>query len=300
MRRCNSMKKNDSIISLIALTIVGSIITFYTSNLFFADIANVANGFGAMFLVSLTGMMVGALIITAILYIARSYLRPNTRKRMASTYLFVAMGLSGVGFISALLAGIINYGNIAAANPFPGYIIIMMIAHLLVLAASIFVFFKVVKSLPADEEKYKVTVKHVFFTIGWFLFIALAFNRFGALLLMPTYVYARNLNVTFIFYLYLLVPMAILVKKGLDVFEVKYNKFIYSAVALGVNLVLMLLLVIIGKNDTTFISSVSPVMPLERLASMPVESIIHFVVNTSLTVFYFVTALIAFRKKSND
>ena len=33
---------------------------------------------------------------------------------------------------------------------------------------------------------------------------------------------------------------------------------------------------IIGMNDTTFVSSLSPAMPLERLAAKPVEIIIHF------------------------
>ena len=70
--------------------------------------------------------------------------------------------------------------------------------------------------------------------------------------------------------------MAILVKKVLDVYEVKFNKFVYVIVLFAINLVLFVAVAIIGMNDTTFVSSLSPAMPLERLAAKPVEIIIHF------------------------
>ena len=152
----------------------------------------------------------------------------------------------------------------------------MMVAHLLVLGGAIFALVKPVKALPEDTEQFKVGAKHVFFSMGWFLFVALAFNRFGAFLTMPMYVELRNFHLTFLFYLFLLVPMAILVKKVFDVYEVKFNKFVYVVALFAVNLVLFVAVAIIGMNDTTFVSSLSPAMPLERLAAKPVEIIIHF------------------------
>ena len=79
-----------------------------------------------------------------------------------------------------------------------------MIAHLLVLGGAIFGLVWYVRRLPADTEQFKVGAKHVFFTMGWFLFVALAFNRFGAFLTMPMYVELRNFYLTFLFYLFLL------------------------------------------------------------------------------------------------
>ena len=152
----------------------------------------------------------------------------------------------------------------------------MLVGHLLVLGGAIFAFLKPVKALPEDTEQFKVGAKHVFFTMGWFLFVALAFNRFGAFLTMPMYVELRNFHLTFLFYLFLLVPMAILVKKVFDVYEVKFNKFVYVIVLFAINLALFVAVAIIGMNDTTFVSSLSPAMPLERLAAKPVEIIIHF------------------------
>ena len=272
------MSKKFSLIALAIIAVLGSLMAFAASNLFFTDVPY----FGphimdtAIFL-SFTALLFGAYFVIGAMYIVRSYLKPNIRKKMSKTYLKTTMVLGGLGFVFAILAAVINYnGNFLASAPFPGFIILMMVAHLLVLGGSIFALLKPVKALPEDTEKFKVGAKHVFFTMGWFLFTALAFNRFGAFLTMPIYVELRNFYQTVFFYLFLLVPMAILVKKVFDVFELKLNRFIYVIILFAINLVLFIVVVIIGLNDTTFVSSLSPAMPLERLAAKPVEIIIHF------------------------
>lgn len=272
------MSKKFSLIALAIIAVLGSLMAFAASNLFFTDVPY----FGphimdtAIFL-SFTALLFGAYFVIGAMYIVRSYLKPNIRKKMSKTYLKTTMVLAGLGFVFAILAAVINYnGNFLASAPFPGFIILMMVAHLLVLGGSIFALLKPVKALPKDTEEFKVGAKHVFFTMGWFLFTALAFNRFGAFLTMPIYVELRNFYQTVFFYLFLLVPMAILVKKVFDVFELKLNRFIYVIILFAINLVLFVVVAIIGLNDTTFVSSLSPAMPLERLAAKPVEIIIHF------------------------
>ena len=272
------MSKKFSLIALAIIAVLGSLMAFAASNLFFTDVPY----FGphimdtAIFL-SFTALLFGAYFVIGAMYIVRSYLKPNIRKKMSKTYLKTTMVLAGLGFVFAILAAVINYnGNFLASAPFPGFIVLMMVAHLLVLGGSIFAFLKPVKALPEDTEEFKVGAKHVFFTMGWFLFTALAFNRFGAFLTMPIYVELRNFYQTVFFYLFLLVPMAILVKKVFDVFELKLNRFIYVIILFAINLVLFVVVAIIGLNDTTFVSSLSPAMPLERLAAKPVEIIIHF------------------------
>ena len=272
------MSKKFSLIALAIIAVLGSLMAFAASNLFFTDVPY----FGphimdtAIFL-SFTALLFGAYFVIGAMYIVRSYLKPNIRKKMSKTYLKTTMVLAGLGFVFAILAAVINYnGNFLASAPFPGFIVLMMVAHLLVLGGSIFALLKPVKALPEDTEQFKVGAKHVFFTMGWFLFTALAFNRFGAFLTMPIYVELRNFYQTVFFYLFLLVPMAILVKKVFDVFELKLNRFIYVIILFAINLVLFVVVAIIGLNDTTFVSSLSPAMPLERLAAKPVEIIIHF------------------------
>ena len=271
------MSKKFSLIALAIIAVLGSLVTIYACNLFFTDVPYFGpNIMDTAIFASFSAMFFGAYFVMAVLYICRAHLRPKTIKRLSSTYLKTTIVLSALGFVFALLAGLVNYGTLLSQYPFPGFVIIAMVLHLLVLAASIFAMVKYVKPLPEDEEKFKVGAKHVFFTLGWFLFVALAFNRFGAFLTMPMYVELRNFYQTIFFYLFLLVPMAILVKKVFDVFELKLNRFLYVIIVFAINLVLFLVVVIIGMNDTTFVSSLSPAMPLERLAAKPVEIIIHF------------------------
>lgn len=272
------MSKKFSLIALAIIAVLGSLVAFAASNLFFTDVPYFGpNIMDTALFASFTALLFGAYFVMGPMYIVRSYLKPNIRKRMSKTYLKTTIVLAGLGFVFAILAGVINYkGNFLAPYPFPGFIIVMMVAHLLVLGGAIFALVKPVKALPEDTEQFKVGAKHVFFSMGWFLFVALAFNRFGAFLTMPMYVELRNFHLTFLFYLFLLVPMAILVKKVFDVYEVKFNKFVYVIALFAVNLVLFVAVAIIGMNDTTFVSSLSPAMPLERLAAKPVEIIIHF------------------------
>ena len=272
------MSKKFSLIALAIIAVLGSLVAFAASNLFFTDVPYFGpNIMDTALFASFTVLLFGAYFVVGPMYIVRSYLKPNIRKRMSKTYLKTTMVLAGLGFVFAILAGVINYkGNFFAPYPFPGFIIVMMVAHLLVLGGAIFALVKPVKALPEDTEQFKVGAKHVFFSMGWFLFVALAFNRFGAFLTMPMYVELRNFHLTFLFYLFLLVPMAILVKKVFDVYGVKFNKFVYVVALFAVNLVLFVAVAIIGMNDTTFVSSLSPAMPLERLAAKPVEIIIHF------------------------
>ncbi len=272
------MSKKFSLIALAIIAVLGSLMAFAASNLFFTDVPYFGpHIMDTAIFSSFTALLFGAYFVMGAMYIVRSYLKPNIRKRMSKTYLKTTMILAGLGLIFAILSGVITYnGNLLAPYPFPGFLILMLVGHALVLGGAIFAFLKPVKALPEDTEQFKVGAKHVFFTMGWFLFTALAFNRFGAFLTMPLYVELRNFNLTFLFYLFLLVPMAILVKKVFDVYELKLNRFIYVIVVFAINLVLFLAVAIIGMNDTTFVSSLSPAMPLERLAAKPVEIIIHF------------------------
>ena len=86
------MNKKFVIISLAILAVIGSVWTFYASNLFFGDVSNFGAGFMKTTLfVTLPGLVLGAMFVTAALFIVRFYLRPNSRKILCRNYLFIAM-----------------------------------------------------------------------------------------------------------------------------------------------------------------------------------------------------------------
>ena len=141
--------------------------------------------------------------------------------------------------------------------------------------------------MPEDASKFKGGVKHVFHTLGLYLLIALAFNRFGAFLLMPVYVQWSSFYMTFVYYLFLLIPMALLVIKVLGILDYK-PLFIPTVVVAALAVVLFAITAIIGVNDSAFISAVSAAAPLERLGSMPMEILIHFCAYAGVSAYYIV------------
>ena len=281
------MSKKFLVISLAIIAVIGSIWTFYASNMFFSDVSNFGAGFmNTTLFVSLTGMLCGAMLVAAPLFIVRFYQRPNSRKILCRNYLFIALALAAFGLIFAVLGGVINYRGNFVKYPFPGYLIIMIVLHLAVLVGSAVVLFMKVLKMPEDTEKYKVTVKHVFHTLGLYLLIALAFNRFGAFLLMPVYCQFSTLYKTFVYYLFLLVPMVILAIKLMRILEIGKNRFLMSLITLIVTTGLMVAILLLGKSDSSFISAVSAAAPLERLGSMPMELFIHFFSYFGVLLYY--------------
>ena len=281
------MSKKFLVISLAIIAVIGSIWTFYASNMFFSDVSNFGAGFmNTTLFVSLTGMLCGAMMVAAPLFIVRFYQRPNSRKVLCRNYLFIAIALAAFGLIFAVLGGVINYRGNFVKYPFPGYLIIMIVLHLAVLVGSAVVLFMKVLKMPEDTEKYKVTVKHVFHTLGLYLLIALAFNRFGAFLLMPVYCQFSTLYKTFVYYLFLLVPMVILAIKLMRILEIGKNRFLMSLITLIVTTGLMVAILLLGKSDSSFISAVSAAAPLERLGSMPMELFIHFFSYFGVLLYY--------------
>ena len=281
------MSKKFLVISLAIIAVIGSIWTFYASNMFFSDVSNFGAGFmNTTLFVSLTGMLLGAMMVAAPLFIVRFYQRPNSRKVLCRNYLFIAIALAAFGLIFAVLGGVVNYRGNFVKYPFPGYLIIMIVLHLAVLVGSAVVLFMKVLKMPEDTEKYKVTVKHVFHTLGLYLLIALAFNRFGAFLLMPVYCQFSTLYKTFVYYLFLLVPMVILAIKLMRILEIGKNRFLLSLITLIVATGLMVAILLLGKSDSSFISAVSAAAPLERLGSMPMELFIHFFSYFGVLLYY--------------
>ena len=280
------MSKKFVAISLAVIAVIGSLLTFYASNLFFSDVANFATGSPTIF-ATFPAMLFGAMLIAAPLYIVRLYKRPENKKALSRLYLIIAAALAFLGIVFAVLAGVVNYRGNFVSYPFPGYLIIFLVLHVLVLACSVFAFIKFVKPMPEDASKFKGGVKHVFHTLGLYLLIALAFNRFGAFLLMPVYVQWSTFYMTFVYYLFLLIPMALLVIKVLGILG--YNKlFIPTIVAAALNVVLFAVTAVIGINDSAFISAVSAAAPLERLGSMPMEILIHFCAYLGVSIYYII------------
>ena len=104
---------------------------------------------------------------------------------------------------------------------------------------------------------------------------------------MPVYAQWSSLYMTFVYYLFLLIPMALLCLRVLGLLGNK-NLLIPTIVVAALNVILFAVTAIIGVNDSAFISAVSAAAPLERLGSMPMEILIHFVAYLGVSIFYII------------
>ena len=270
------MNKKYLLLSLVCLTVVGALFTALGSNMFFSDIGNIATGVSGM-LVTLPAAAISVTFVVAIFYVIRIYKRPDCFKRISRLYLILAGVINLLGLVGVILSAVKVYGTFVPQNPFPGYLIIFLVLHLLLLAGACYGLVAL-KKVKEDEGKVEIKVSYVFKTIGWFFFIMIVLNRFGMFLGMPLYVYLRNLYKTFPFYIFLLEGLFLGFLEVAHIFELfdrkKLQILIY--VGLGLNVALFAYIAVMGINDTAFISSLSPALPLERLASKPLEVLIHF------------------------
>lgn len=294
------MSRKLSLAALVAIALLGSLFAVLGANMFFSDIGNMSAVGPKGFITTFPALMFAALFPVCFLYVLRYYLRPKTFKRLTRLYVIIAMALSLIGLICSILSGVLVYGSFVKPYPFPGYLIIFLILHALVVCGGAFALVRLHK-LPEDEERFKVDVKHVFKTIGWFLFICLAIERLGLFVASPVYIYWRNFYMTFPFYIFLLVPAFLGTVKVLDLLgylEKPNLKLILSISGVACTVVLFVAIAIPGILNTAYVSSVSTAMPLERLASKPLEILIHLVSNLAVGIILLVQALKANKQKA--
>ena len=272
-------KKLIPLIVLAVLTVIGSLFTMLASNMLMDDLFNKGVVFAKCTLfVSLPAVSVALLFLLGVLYIIRTQRHPDCKRSILRLYLTIEMAFALIGLVGAILGGTVVYGTFLGTHPFKGYLIIFMILNILILLAGAAGMYCVYKHMPKDEGKVKINFVYVLKTIGWVLFIGMVFNRFGTLLGMPVYVYTRNLYYTFPTYLYLLVPLYLGVVIVLYNFEIIDRKktFLMGIIGAGASVLFFAYTTVKGLTDTAYISSISQLYPIDRMASMPIEYLIQF------------------------
>ena len=275
------MKKKSNIVWLIVLILVGSFITFYASNLIMSDVSNMFYGVhNADCISSFPGFMFAIEFVVATIYLLRVTRRSQYRKSTDRLYAKYFIALSGVGLITSILSGIMVYDSIFSTYPFPGYVLLGIIVHTLIIAGGI-TWLEINKKRPDDEAKRKIDFGYVVYSIAIFVIIFITYNRLGALMWGVTYIQTSSLWLTFPFYLSLLLPLALMIHILLYFYGV-FNRnpviaIVYDTIFLIVNAILGTAVFWIGAVNTAFISAISPALSLERLWTKPVDNIVHFV-----------------------
>ena len=285
------LSKKKTILLLICITFLGSFVTFFGTNYLFHDLLDKGGDFYWTMPATFPMVSLAAMFVLGFFYVIRLYKRPKTFVELSRLYLLLGLIFSGVGFLTALLSGILVYGSFFKPYPFPGYLIIAMVLFAVLIWACVFCLIKL--KGKESEETYHSKAGHIFSTLGWACFTILVFNRLGAFLLSPLYIQWRTLYLSFPFYFYLLCPLFIGVVKVLIDLQIltKGSRFILALVSGLVQLTFFAAVVFIGANNTEMIASISAAMPLERVSSLPVEIIIQFAGMTAVSIILIVQAV---------
>ena len=292
------MRKKAALIALVILAVIGALISALSVNMFMSDISNYEVRLENMTILITVPAVAGTLMFVFLyLYVLRLYQNPKSAKQITYTYFIIIAVFALIEVVSAILGGIMVYHSFLTPYPFPGYLIINIVFGVVALGLSITALFFASK-LPEDEQKYRITFIRGLKNVGWFLFMLLAYNRLGMMLTVPVYIQWSSLYLTFPFYTYLAIPALCCVIKVLNVMDMlpKKANLILSIIASAANVVLFVAIVTIAMNNTLFISAVSPAMPLERLASMPAEIIIHFIAITIVSTVLLVRAIKKYKR----
>lgn len=266
------MNKRNSIITLVILGIIGSFVMFYATELFMYD---VGLKFSEPTIIStLPGLMIAFDFILAIMYVLKLQAYGNSKRALTKLYSVVLASFAGVGLITSILTGVVLYKSFVTPYPFPGYTIICLIVNTLVLVFALVTRLALVKKLPEDTEEAKLSVKKVFKALGLGFVTFFTLDRVGALLWIGSYLQPRTLYMSWVFYVYTLVPLLTYIYLAIKYFGVKMAECkayrVYAIVIACLQLVFGVATIVIGYANPLFVQAISMAMALERFAAMPV------------------------------
>ena len=283
------MKKTSRFLCLIALLIIGSVVSFYSFNIFFTAICN----YQAVSRATLAGLPMYCImgtIICLILYTYRLLVQRENTFILTRHYAIALIVTSSLGILTAILVGAWVYHSFVKEWVFTCYPLVMILIHLLILAASIYLLVvsqKHLKNLP-EEKKVKINTYYVFYHIGLVSLLLYALNRAGAFLLLPIFWSMENSWMMIPFYIQLLVPLAMVICHCLYkdfVSEKNKIKFVYISIGVivGYSLFTMIYTSIITKNNyPEAITVLSPILQFERLVMFPLDYIAMYLICLSL------------------
>ena len=291
--------KKRTILALIALAIVGSLVTFHATNLVLASILNKDcpfNEFVVTLFPSLTFLFVALDFILFMFLFYRLYLHPTHEQRIYLVYGSTLVAFSGVALITNTLSGVLTYGNFLVAHPFIGFHIFMYIFHALMMALGFLMIFLFRKKVINDDILiHKTTAKYVFQTILLALIVFITLNRLGAFILTPTFVQWSSLGLTYPAYVALILPTIIIVIDAAYVFG-GFKKspkagIVACAFVLFFSIFCCIQICYRGMSDQLFIQLISPINPIGRLLTFPYDAVLQMIVAAGLAIYTLVDSI---------
>jgi len=293
------MKKKDIIILLIVNIILGSLITFYAGNLLSSDLSNMFYGVHDCYFISSIPMFMISLDFIIIFIFLIRYYRYEYKISLTNLYTIYLVINGVVGVITSVVSAFI-YKSLIKPSPFPGYLIIMILINLAIIVIGLKYNLENRKNDLKNAAKKKIKIHNVIYSAVLGILLFFGFYRFGSVLFGIVYIQGRTLYLTIWFYLWATLPILIITHIILYFFDL-YKKYSHAVIFIGsvfvLNIVLGVVVMLIGKNYPIFISAISPALPLERLATKPIDIVSNFIIMIILCGYYLYYSLRSYRQE---
>ena len=292
-----------AILLFILSTILGSVICYNAGNFIFADVGNNAYGYnGLNILATIPGFMFALESIAISMLIIRYYNSNLYRKRTLLLYMRILISFSIIGVIGAITSAIYSYGTLFSSNPFPFYIIICLVVHLIIIIGLFIAYHNVKKNMVDDPQKRSITLTYVIYSIFLPGFMFFAYNRFGAVLFMFTYVQTSTLYMTWPLYVWLITPIMLIyyiLAVEFNIYQNKLIQVIHLLCILILNVSIGISYFISTAKNSLYISAVSPAFGLDRLATTPIVVNFHMYFMIFVLIVCLIRLIIIKNKKEN-
>ena len=291
--------KKRIIFALVILAVIGSIITFHATNLVLASVLNKDcpfNEFIVGFFPSLTFLCVALDFILFMFLFYRLYLHPTHEQRLYFVYGITLASFSGFALIMNTLSGLITYESFLVTHPFVGFHIFMYVWHILMLALGLVMIFYFRKKVINDDILiHRTNVKYVFQTIFLALIAFITLNRLGAFILIPTFIQWSSLPLTYPAYVALILPTIIIVIDAVYVFG-GFKKspkagIVLCSFVLFFSIFCCIQICYRGMSNQLFIQLISPINPIGRLLTFPIDAILQMLVAAGLAIYTLVNSI---------
>lgn len=299
-----SLRKLSLYVAIAIVTILGSLFVCLGSNMLFHDILNIGAGAAHLtFPVTIPAATMAVIYPLLVLFLVRWYKYPGALRSLVRVYASIILVLSLAGIVGIVTSCIFVYHTFLwSVHPFPGYLILFLVLHAFNIVACVLAL--VFSPLLPKREKAKLSFGRLIVLILWFHFIMLMFNRFGTFAAAPVYIYWRTFGKTFPFYFFLLTPLFLGFLELLHKtnFLGKVSCFLVIGLTIGCGMFMVTnfaLTIAFSVTDSAVISALSHAMPLERMASFPMEIFIHFFVYVAVSIVLIVQSIVRLVKKSN-
>jgi len=294
------MKKYIHIIYISLFTIISSIVCFYSTNLILSDVSNNTYGFNDLLVFSSIPALLFSIELEILLInlikrkfnnLDKVFLNSIFRKQSISIII-----LSAISILCTIYSGIFLYHSFIKPYPFSFYLIISIIVHTILLLR----YAIILKKIGREKNTEKITFIKIIYSIIMSIFVFFALNRLGAFIFAFEYASTLTLNITWPFYMSLLIPIFMLINALIYRYKGFDNRKVLGLVTSSSLLLLTILLygytMIVGHSNTFFISAISPALPIERLITMPIDVIAQLICLLPINIYFVIYSIIYIKK----